>query len=96
MTGEKAPITSTLFTIPPGLSAQHREQKALSSCGRRLVADSCPLAGSHLTVKLINKTKQRTEKCMGQRVLELLDPAVPEGCLMAQYPRYVGRGTSPN
>jgi hypothetical protein len=44
-----------------------KNKKTLSSCGRRLVADRRPLAGSNLTVKLINTTKPRSEKCMGTK-----------------------------
>ena len=42
MTGEKAPITSRLFTIPPGISAQHQESKTLSSCVGDLWLTSAP------------------------------------------------------
>ena len=40
------------------------ENKTLSSCGRRLVADKCPRAASNLTLNLINKPS-RGQKVRG-------------------------------
>ena len=42
MTGEKASSTSRLFTILPGISAQHREAKTLPSVAGDLWLTSAP------------------------------------------------------
>ena len=66
MTGEKAPITSSSSQSLQDFLLNIKN-KTLSSCGRSLVADKCPRAASNLTLKLINKTKQRSEKCVGTK-----------------------------
>ena len=59
------------------------------------MADKCPRAGSNLTLKLISKPSRGQKSAWEHRVLELLDPGVPDISPTAQYPRDVTLAPAP-